>query len=509
MIPLLSPPTVMPRQLDALWKELGQYLVLPETLPEPQEEQAQTSVLLDLEEPVLLSLQRLLGADNVNTEGNVRRKYAGGATYPGYIRRQTHKPTPLAIVYPQNEQAIAGLMLWANQREIKLLPWGYGTDPYYGKTPVVEPFLIVAPSQPQRVLEINPARRQVRVQAGCAWHDVEVALNAQGLTSGQSLATSETTIGGSVATNSFNLRNLQYGALTDTVRQIRAITPSGPLHLEQPTPGIPDERHFMLGSFGAAGIITEVTLKVFARHAEKLWMIASFTSWSQGIEALAQIAQHPLRPVSAQMVNAKELHLFNMNAASKIRQLLRSVRGNAEEWETHLILELEGEREMLNATRRSLEEFFKRMDIQSETNEKDNLLTDTGSGLRRQLLQQLWERGILAHHITATAPWHLMPDFLRDWDESLSSILQATGGGPGLPLTRIYAMEDQAYIYTLLLGAQAAGDSGARAAQLENIYAVAQETKRRWDIDPRATTLITRAIHAATTALDPLEIMVR
>jgi hypothetical protein len=98
----------------------------------------------------------------------------------------------------------------------------------------------------------------------------------------------------------------------------------------------------------------------------------------------------------------------------------------------------------------------------------------------RPLLPLLWERNILAHMQLAAVPWNKAVEFRKDWEETLRSVLQATGRTPGLTATAVYPMENAVIFSTLLLGHQAQENIESRHAQWEAIQAVVRETLIRW-----------------------------
>lgn len=499
------PPTAM-RNFDDFWTALRQILQLPPTPPAARVPAAPQA--LPLEEALQLSLHRIMDASRVHCDAETLGRYSGQNTYAGFIHHAAHPQLPAAVTFPNSEQEIAQLLSWANQRELRLLPWGGGTAPYHNKQRDATPFIVVDLQHLNRVLEIDTQQRLLRVQSGITWTVLEESLAQHKFTTGQCFPWNAASVGDSVATQSISAKSLRYGALPENLLAIRALCPAGPMRLRPARPGAPDERALMLGAHGAWGIITDVTLRLHPSPQEQLTLIIGCASWGAAIAALERLLSAAIQPAAARITSTRELALFSSESGPNLRQLLRALRGNTPA-EVQLLLDLEGTREVVNATRHQIEELLREKNLQGEAGGRAAQLQGLDYPQRRALLRQLWERRILAHVLTAAVPWHSASAFLRDWEEALRSILLTTGGLPGQPLTTLWATQDYAVLRTLLLGHQAEGPATARMAQSQDIQAVALSTKQRWHVEEPPAPLISQAHHAVGEQLDPGGVMLR
>ncbi|MGC9356758.1 MAG: FAD-binding oxidoreductase [Anaerolineae bacterium] len=499
--PNLSPP----REFVDFWNALRPHLQLGDVPPTPVALRPPRTVAF--EEPLRQSLARLVGEDNVLCSPEVCRRYAGGKTYAGFIRRHTDDSSPLAIVRPKNEQVIAELMLWAGSRAIQLLPWGGGTDPYRGKSESGEGFITVCFDHLSEILNVDEEHQTLQVQAGAGWLEVEEVLNTRNLTTALVFPSPDATLGGRAACGAIGLKALEYGSLADHILGMRAITPAGLMVLEQPTPETSDPRCIMLGTYGRWGVITELSLRIFPRPAEKTHLIASFQRWDEAIDVLKSLMKQDLKLTTARIIPNQALSLFGIDISSKLLQIMRSMRSPS--WEAHLILEIEGSREIVNATKNQIQRKLQERDVQITGNGKIPPANHTMQAQRQVLLKHLWHRGILAHVIAARVPWRKTTAFLSDWRESLNSVLRATSGKPGMTLTEIYASRDHAILETLLLGHQNREEPAALQEQLQSIQSVAQEIRKRWDVEREPAALLTQVREVMARTLDPQEVMMR
>lgn len=494
------------RDFESFWGALRQLLPLP---PSPPTQNHPSAVLpTPLEESLQLSLQRIIPPDRVHYDSEWVQRYAGDHSYEGYLWQHTLPQYPAAVALPNTEQELAQLIAWATEREFRLLPWGGGKSAYQGKHPHGTPFIVVDLQYLNRILEIDAQRRLVRAQSGITWAALEEALNAQKLTTGQCFSRSLATLGGSIARQSTNIKSLRYGSLMENVQAIRALCPSGPIRLHTARPGATDERALMLGAHSAWGIISDVTLRLYPRPQERLTLMTGAPSWNEALVIVKSLLNAELRPATIRTTTARELALFGGESSSGLRQLLRALRGGGTPAELQILLDLEGTREGIMTTRRYIEELLHEKNIQITNNGREMQPREAEYQQRQFLLQQLWERRILAHTLTTAVPWNITAAFLRDWEEALRSILLTTGGQPGQTLSTLWATPDYALLHTLLLGYQAE-EPAARMVQLQDIYAVAHAAKQRWEIEEPASALVKQAQHAAGAQLDPKGIMMR
>jgi alkyldihydroxyacetonephosphate synthase len=144
-----------------------------------------------------------------------------------------------------------------------------------------------------QVLEIDGASQLARVQAGVFGPRLEEQLGARGYTFGHfpdSFAHS--TLGGWIATRSSGMQSDRYGDISDMVKGLRVVTPSGML-VTRPVPAAsngPSVREMILGSEGRLGIITEATVHVRRIPAERTILGYLFPTFADGLAAMRDLA---------------------------------------------------------------------------------------------------------------------------------------------------------------------------------------------------------------------------
>lgn len=488
------------------WQNLSRRLQLPDKPPPPTSTKASNTT--PLEHPVSLSLRRLIAENRINEAQKVLQAHAGGATYAGFLRRQRDNAGPQAIVSPSSEQELVSIMLWAAQRDIKVLPWGTGTAPYAGKSLNGDPFIVVKLDQMNRLLLLDNQERIIKMQAGATWQMTRARAEREGFVLGTSCPRGDSTLGGSIATNIAECSSPGSGALTDDIAQIRTITPAGPVSLPGPASPIKNLLGLILGSRGAWGIVTEAALHLYPRPEKQIHLLASFPSRSTAITALAEVSHHQHHVTAARLVDMETIKLFGTQSDPQRIFAPRTWLNNGHLWEARLYVEIAGSRDAVSGTRRRIEDLLRKHDAAIESNSRAAHLTDGLWHRYRPLWRNLWLRGVLTHRLTTTVPWSMLPSFLLAWEDALSSVLLSSSGVAGLPITTIHALRHCAQLDTLLLGQQPSGDLLEKIEQLEAIQAVAMEINRRWNIAAETTPLISKALSAARDVLDLSDVMV-
>lgn len=109
-----------------------------------------------------------------------------------------------------------------------------------------------------RILEVNVAKRTMRVQAGARWKDVQSVIDDFGLAVKVMQTYSSFTVGGSISVNCHG-RYVGLGPLILSIREITLVMHDGSTLLASPTENS-DVFYAAVGGYGALGIIVEAEL---------------------------------------------------------------------------------------------------------------------------------------------------------------------------------------------------------------------------------------------------------
>ncbi len=139
--------------------------------------------------------------------------------------------------------------------------------------------------------------------------EAEALLAAEGLTLGHYPQSFEyATIGGFAATRSSGQSSAGYGRFDALVVGLRVATPRGELRLGSAPANAagPDLRQLVLGSEGAFGVITAVTVRVRPLPAEKTYEGWRWPSFDAGADAMRTLAQAGLLPTVIRLSDENE-----------------------------------------------------------------------------------------------------------------------------------------------------------------------------------------------------------
>jgi alkyldihydroxyacetonephosphate synthase len=258
-----------------------------------------------------------LGDEHVRTDDAARAAHANGMSYLDLLRRRLTGPRPLpdAVLAPADEAQVAAVLAAAAEHGTAVVPFGGGTSVVGGVAPAPGRHHAVVALDLARLdalVELDEVSRTATLQAGLTGPAAEALLAPRGFTLGHVPQSFErATIGGYAATRSAGQLSTGWGRFDALVERLRAVTPAGTLALGR-APGSaagPDLRQLLLGSEGAFGVITEVTVRVRplpqARRHEG-WRVASFAA---GAALLRRLAQDGPRPDLARLSDETETAL--------------------------------------------------------------------------------------------------------------------------------------------------------------------------------------------------------
>jgi glycolate oxidase subunit GlcD len=213
---------------------------------------------------------------------------------------------PELVVLPRDTRETAAAMRILAARGVPIVPRGAGTGLAGGATPVAGG-VVLSTARMRDVLELNPADRFARVQAGV------VNVDLSGLCQHEKLAYAPDpssqmacTIGGNVANNSGGPHCFKYGATTRHVLGLVVVLADGSvLDLAEPVldPLGYDLVGLFVGSEGTLGIATEVTVRLVPAPEAVEVLLALFRSLDDACHAVTDIIAAGLEPAALEILD--------------------------------------------------------------------------------------------------------------------------------------------------------------------------------------------------------------
>lgn len=243
--------------------------------------------------------ERLAGVADVRDNALSRITHAGGKSYLDLVRRRAGDASeaPDAVVLPADAAAVAAVLALCAAASVAVVPFGGGTSVVGGVEPLRGRFSAVIAldlTRLDQLLALDEESQTATLQPGLRGPQAEALLGARGWTLGHLPQSFEyATVGGWIATRSAGQASSGYGRSDDLVVAMRIATPAGELVLGRAPRSAagPDLRQLLIGSEGAFGVITEVTLAVRRLpevHRYEGWFFRSFVAGCEAFRTLAQ-----------------------------------------------------------------------------------------------------------------------------------------------------------------------------------------------------------------------------
>ncbi|MFN8126119.1 MAG: FAD-binding oxidoreductase [Candidatus Nanopelagicales bacterium] len=275
---------------------LGSTLGTPR--PRPSLPQADVSVPASrLSADQLDSLRGIVGTLGVSVADGDRLGHSAGCSLTDYLTLRAADPAaiPDAVVRPIDHAMVLTLLEHCAATGLAVVPFGGGTSVVGGVTaPTPGPRIAVAFDRMTDIVTIDDDSLVVTVQPGITGPVLERILQARGLTWGHLPQSWErASIGGYVATRSAGQASTGYGRSDETVEALRVATPTGEFRLGRAPHSAagPDLRQLFIGSEGAFGIITEISLRVRRLPSVTRYEGIMFPTYAAGVAAFRDLAQ--------------------------------------------------------------------------------------------------------------------------------------------------------------------------------------------------------------------------
>jgi alkyldihydroxyacetonephosphate synthase len=259
-------------------------------------------------------LRELLGDDHVLTDDDSRRLRTRGKSTPDLLRQRAGDLTdaPDVVVRPGTHDEVAAVLAFAVEHQLAVVPFGGGTSVTGGLVARREGYaglLSLDLFRMKRLISVDHTSMTATLEPGLRGPEAEALLAEEGLTLGHYPQSFEyATIGGFAATRSSGQASAGYGRFDALVVALRVATPRGELRLGSSPANAagPDLRQLILGSEGAFGVITEVTVRCRALPAEKVYEGWRWPSFAAGADAMRTLAQAGLLPTVIRLSDEAE-----------------------------------------------------------------------------------------------------------------------------------------------------------------------------------------------------------
>ncbi|WP_030739268.1 FAD-binding oxidoreductase [Streptomyces sp. NRRL S-31] len=260
----------------------------------------------------LAALAEAVGGErHVRTDPGSRIRHTRGKSTPDLLRIRAGDVTdvPQAVVLPATHDEVLAVLRACAGHGLAVVPFGGGTSVVGGLAPRRGAFIALDLRRMNGLLDLDPVSRTAVLQPGLRAPEAEALLAEHGFTLGHFPQSFEwATIGGFAAARSSGQASAGYGRFDEMVLGLTLATPEGTLETGRAPRSAagPDLRQLVLGSEGAFGVITSVTVRVRPLPAVRVYEGWRFGSFEEGTAALRRLAQDGPRPTVLRLSDETE-----------------------------------------------------------------------------------------------------------------------------------------------------------------------------------------------------------
>ncbi len=268
-------------------------------------------------------LEKLVGEGNLSADHRDRVTHATGRGYKDlvHLRSGSLYRAPDAVLFPEDEGAVAAVLEFASRRRYAVIPFGGGTSVVGGVEPLADgtyaATLTLDLRRMNRVKSIDEGSGLAAAESGIRGPLLEEALQARGLTLGHFPQSWEfSTLGGWIATRAAGGLSNRYGRIDDLVVGLRLVAPSRAIEV-RPLPSRdhgPDLLQLVLGSEGVLGVITEATVRAHPSPQRRRFASRLFRSFADGVATLRGMAREDALPDMTYLSDEEETRFLAAQA---------------------------------------------------------------------------------------------------------------------------------------------------------------------------------------------------
>ncbi|MGD9000890.1 MAG: FAD-binding protein, partial [Granulosicoccaceae bacterium] len=260
----------------------------------------------DLPTGFLDSLAQIVNADDLLTEVSECWAY-------GYDNSRRHAP-PAAVVFARTHEQVAAIVRLCHAQHVAIVARGRGTGTT-GATVPLNGAIVVSLERMNRILEVDPDNRLIRVEPGVSNAEVQQAAAEHGFFwPPDPTSAAVCTIGGNLAYNSAGPRAVKYGTPRDNTLGVKAVTGTGETLVTgtRTTKGVVgyDLTRLLIGSEGTLAIITEATLKLTPLAEAKRTMQAIYRDIDSAARAVSAVMAQPVTPCALEFIDHNAIDMI-------------------------------------------------------------------------------------------------------------------------------------------------------------------------------------------------------
>ncbi len=259
----------------------------------------------EFDQSVLAELKALLG-ERVSTSAAVREHHGKDESYFPYA-------LPDAVVFVRSTEEVRDVVNICRRHRVPMIPFGVGTS-LEGHILAVNGGVTIDLSQMNQVLAVHEEDLDAVVQAGVTRKQLNEHIKHTGLFFPIDPG-ADATIGGMTATRASGTNAVRYGTMRENVLSMKVVLADGRIiqtssRAKKSAAGY-DLTRLFVGSEGTLGVITEVTVKLYAVQEAMSAAVCAFDSVDGCTRTVIQTIQAGIPIARSEILCEKTMDAIN------------------------------------------------------------------------------------------------------------------------------------------------------------------------------------------------------
>ena len=256
-------------------------------------------------------LANVVGAEHVLTDDETRERFSFDAVTAHRLggRPELIEARVEAVVRPADTSQVAGVVAYASQLGVPIVPYGGGTG-VMGAVVPVHGGIALDLRRMNRILDIRREDRLARVEPCVYLADLDAAARSHGMMLGHDpWSVPIATVGGAISTDSVGYRASKYGSMGQQVRSMMVVLGDGQLTRTRPIrrqSSGPMLNGLFVGAEGAMGVITEATIDLHALPEAREFASVGFDTFEKGYPVVVRLFDIGLTPALIDLTEEPE-----------------------------------------------------------------------------------------------------------------------------------------------------------------------------------------------------------
>ena len=259
----------------------------------------------DFDQTVVAELAALLG-DRVSTSAALREHHGKDESYFPYA-------PPDAVVFPHSTEEVRDIVNICRRHRVPMIPYGVGTS-LEGHILAIRGGVCIDLSQMNAVVAVHEEDLDAVVQAGVTRKQLNEYIKHTGLFFPVDPG-ADATLGGMAATRASGTNAVRYGTMRENVLSLKVVLADGRViqtsrRAKKSAAGY-DLTRLFVGSEGTLGIITEVTVRLYAVQEAMSAAVCAFDSVDGCTRTVIQTIQAGVPVARCDIVCDKTIDAIN------------------------------------------------------------------------------------------------------------------------------------------------------------------------------------------------------